>query len=180
MTGHNAGMVLIFGWGAGKAQDLGEVAPTTCPNCHNQVFLHHIKSDKKISLYFVPVVKYGSDEYLACPVCKSGVQIQPAQREAVVRMKGTTSAYRRQLVPLTAYQPMVDQFWRGVGVNPTGQQVLQPTATIPPPAGPTAAAAAASPASSVSDQLQNLGKLHATGVLTDEEFTAAKKRLLGS
>jgi len=174
-------MVVIFGWGAGKAQDLGEVAPTTCPNCHNQVFLHHIKSDKKISLYFVPLVKYGSDEYLACPICKSGVQIQPAQRQAVVTMKGTTSAFRRQLIPLAAYQPQVDQFWRGIGVNPTGQQVLQPAATIPPPA-PTAQINAAPPGSaapSVAERLESLGKLHSTGVLTDEEFTAAKKRLLG-
>ena len=144
-TGHNGAMVVIFGWGAGKAQDLGEVAPTTCPNCHNQVFLHHIKSDKKISLYFVPLVKYGSDEYLACPICKAGVQIPPAQREAVVRMKGTTSAFRRQVIPLATYQPMVDQFWRTMGVNPSGQQVLQPTATIPPPAAPVAAPVAAAP-----------------------------------
>ncbi len=32
-------MVVVFGWGTGEAQDLGEVAPTTCPNCHNEVFL---------------------------------------------------------------------------------------------------------------------------------------------
>jgi hypothetical protein len=172
-------MVVIFGWGAGKAQDLGEVAPTTCPNCHNQVLLHHIKSDKKISLYFVPLVKYGSDEYLACPICKAGVQIQPAQRDAVMRMKGSTSAFRRQVIPLATYQPMVDQFWRTMGVNPSGQQVLQPTATIPPPAAPVAAHPVATPQSSVADRLQDLGQLHATGVLSDDEFAAAKKRLLG-
>ena len=170
---------MIFGWGAGKAQDLGEVAPTTCPNCHNQVLLHHIKSDKKISLYFVPLVKYGSDEYLACPICKSGIQIQPAQREAVMRMKGSTSAFRRQVIPLATYQPMVDQFWRTMGVNPSGQQVLQPTATIPPPAAPVAAPQVATPQSSIAERLQDLGRLHATGVLSDDEFAAAKKRLLG-
>ena len=48
-------MVLIFGWGAGQAQDFGEVAPTTCPVCHNEVFLHHVKSDKSFSLYFIPL-----------------------------------------------------------------------------------------------------------------------------
>jgi hypothetical protein len=175
-------MVLIFGWGAGKAQDLGEVAPTTCPNCHNQVFLHHIKSDKKISLYFIPVVPYGSDEYLACPICKAGIQLQPSQRDAVTRMKGLTSAFRSQTLSQAAYQPAVDQFWRAMGVNPSGQQVLQPTATIPPPAAaPVPAAASPTPpeAPSVADRLADLGKLHATGVLTDEEFSAAKRRLLG-
>ena len=83
-------MVVIFGWGAGKAQDLGEVAPTTCPNCHNQVFLHHIQSDKQVSLYFIPIMPYGSNEYLACPICRYGLQIGPSQRQAVVKMKGAT------------------------------------------------------------------------------------------
>ena len=167
-------MVLIFGWGAGKAQDLGEVAPTTCPNCHNEVFLHHIKSDKKISLYFIPILPYGSNEYLACPICKFGLQIGPSQRQAVVKMKGATSAYRRRVITFEGYQPQVDQFWRGFGIDPSGQQVLRPTAAVPPP--PVVPVEPAEP--SMTERLENLGKLHATGVLTDEEFTAAKRRLL--
>jgi hypothetical protein len=37
-------MVVIFGFGAGSPEDQGEVAPCVCPNCHNQVFLHHVRS----------------------------------------------------------------------------------------------------------------------------------------
>lgn len=43
-----------------------------------------------------------------------------------------------------------------------------------PPAEPAAA-----PASPI-DQLKELGELHASGVLTDEEFAAEKAKLLGS
>lgn len=68
-------MVVIFGWGAGRAQDFGEVAPTTCPVCHNDVFLHHLKSEKSFSLYFIPLATYGSDEYLVCPICHNGLQL---------------------------------------------------------------------------------------------------------
>ena len=46
-------MVLLFGFGPGEAKDLGEVAPVTCPNCHNNVFLHHLQSKKAVRLYFV-------------------------------------------------------------------------------------------------------------------------------
>jgi len=46
-------------------------------------------------------------------------------------------------------------------------------------AAPVAAPPAATPQSSVADRLVELGKLHTSGVLTDDEFTAAKKRLLG-
>jgi hypothetical protein len=44
---------------------------------------------------------------------------------------------------------------------------------------PSAAAPAASPAAPI-DQLKELGELHASGVLTDEEFAAQKAKLLGS
>ena len=40
-------------------------------------------------------------------------------------------------------------------------------------------AAAAAPADDPNAQLQNLAQLHAQGVLTDEEFAAAKAKALG-
>jgi hypothetical protein len=164
-------MVVIFGWGAGQAQDLGEVAPTTCPNCHNQVFLHHVRSDKKISLYFIPLVPYGSDEYLLCPICHRGLQLHPEQQAAVARMHAATTAFRTRAITLAAYQPSVDQFWREFGVDPSGDQVLHPTSTVPAPASAT---------SSLAERLEGLAKLHATGILTDEEFASAKRSLLGT
>ena len=177
-------MVLIFGWGAGRAQDFGEVAPTTCPNCHNQVFLHHIRSDKHVSLYFIPLVPYGSNEYLACPICRHGLQIHPDQGTAVARMHAATTAFRTRTITLEAYQPRVEQFWREVGVDPSGERVLHPPSTAPSAGsraagGTVAAPSAAEPAiASLSDRLEALANLHTKGILTDAEFSAAKRRLL--
>jgi len=42
-----------------------------------------------------------------------------------------------------------------------------------------AAAPAAAPTKDVTAELQKLADLHKSGVLTDEEFAAAKKKLLG-
>ena len=47
----------------------------------------------------------------------------------------------------------------------------------PPPAAPTPAGA--SEGADVSDQLQELASMHASGVLSDEEFAAAKAKVLG-
>jgi len=45
---------------------------------------------------------------------------------------------------------------------------------------PAAAPAPAEPSASIDyDELEKLGKLHADGILTDEEFAAAKARILG-
>lgn len=76
---------------------------------------------------------------------------------------------------LEAYRPLVDRFWRDLGVDPLGAQVLRPTATVPPPEDAARAATAG-----LAQRLEGLGKLHADGVLTDDEFAAAKRRLLES
>jgi len=178
-------MVLIFGWGSGDAQDLGEIAPVVCPNCHNDVFLHHIKSDRKVSLFFVPLASYGTDEYLACPICRHGLHIAPADLRAVDQMQASTSLYRRGTLSADFYRAKVDEFWQRVGVAPSGQQVVRAAAAIPPPreAPPPAVAspapAAPSPSPSPYDALEGYARLHADGVLTDEEFAALKRRLLG-
>jgi hypothetical protein len=48
------------------------------------------------------------------------------------------------------------------------------------PPAPPAPPAPAAPAPSMLDQLNQLASLHEQGALTDEEFTAAKAKLLGS
>lgn len=53
------------------------------------------------------------------------------------------------------------------------QRAQQPYQQAPPPPPPAAAAP------SVSEQLNQLSALHEQGALTDDEFTAAKARLLG-
>jgi hypothetical protein len=54
----------------------------------------------------------------------------------------------------------------------------QPAYEAPPPAAPPQAAPA--PSSPMLDQLNQLATLHQQGVLTDEEFAAAKAKLLGT
>ena len=49
-----------------------------------------------------------------------------------------------------------------------------------PAADPQATAPAAPPSSSMIDQLNQLSALHQQGVLSDDEFTAAKAKLFGS
>ena len=120
--------MLIFGFGPGKAQDLGEVAPTVCPFCHNSVFLHFIRSKKSVRLYFVPVVPYGTDEYLLCPICTRGLQLSNEQSPSVGAMQGTTAAFRQGRLAEPDYLARVSQFWAAIGVNPGGEQVLQATA----------------------------------------------------
>ena len=109
-------MVLIFGWGRGPVDDRGEVAPISCPNCHNDVFLHKIRSTKRVSLFFVPVMPYGTDEYLVCPVCGHGLEIPLQNQSAVEGMRVATTAYRAGRLAEPDYLARTDAFWRSMGV----------------------------------------------------------------
>ena len=62
--------------------------------------------------------------------------------------------------------------------TPQYQQPAPPPPAAPVP--PTAPVAPAASAPSMIDQLSELTTLHERGALTDEEFTAAKTKLLGS
>ncbi len=55
------------------------------------------------------------------------------------------------------------------------QQVQPQQAAAPPPPAPPAPAPSADPIA----QLKELGELHTSGVLTDEEFAAQKAKILG-
>jgi hypothetical protein len=184
--------MVIFGFGPGKQEDQGEVAPAVCPNCHNQVFLHHVRSKKRFSLYFVPVVPYGTDDYLVCPVCSRGLQLSSAQLPYIRSMSGATASFRTGRLAEAPYMAQVERFWRQLGVNPAGQQLLTPASPdAAAPARPPAPARPATPVNPVAPaqpppaaetpwitQLQKLARLHEQGVLSDADYEAAKRRVL--
>jgi hypothetical protein len=182
-------MVVIFGFGPGSPEDQGEVAPFVCPNCHNQVFLHHVRSKKSVRLYFVPVVAYGTDDYLVCPVCSRGLQVSGAQLPHVRSMSRVTASFRAGRVAQARYMAQVERFWRQLGVNPAGQQLpapASPGAPVPArPATPARSAAPAPPPPMTADDhtswishLHQLAELHNQGVLSDAAYAAAKRRIL--
>jgi hypothetical protein len=189
-------MVVIFGFGPGKQEDLGEAVQIVCPNCHNQVMLHHVRSKKTVRLYFVPVVPYGTDDYLVCPVCSRGMQLSQNQVPHVASVKRATAAFRAGRLSEADYAAQADRFWRAMGVHVTGQPVAGGPAAAPAPPTPAAAPAPRAPApappaappappppaaadeTSWMAQLQKLAKLHEEGVLSDAHYESAKQRIL--
>jgi uncharacterized protein YbaR (Trm112 family) len=182
-------MVMIFGFGPGHPEDLGEVALCVCPNCHNQVFLHHVRSKKSVRLYFVPVVPYGTDDYLVCPVCSRGIQVKHAQLSDLRLMSDATASLRAGRLTQAGYMAQVERFWRQLGVNLAAQQPSAPAAPAAPaataPATPARSPSPAQPPDVDADdqpswmsQLRQLARLHDQGALSDTDFAAAKRRIL--
>jgi zinc-ribbon family len=189
-------MVVIFGFGPGKQEDLGEAVQVVCPNCNNQVVLHHVRSKKTVRLYFVPVVPYGTDDYLVCPICSRGMQLSQTQLPHLASIKRATASFRAGRLSPADYAAQADLFWRAMGVHVTGRPVAggQGAAPAPPPPRPPAPAAPAPPApaqaapapatpaagdeTSWLAQLRKLAQLHEEGVLSDAHYETAKRRIL--
>lgn len=184
-------MVVIFGFGPGKQEDLGEAVQVVCPNCNNQVMLHHVRSKKTVRLYFVPVVPYGTDDYLVCPICSRGMQLSQTQLPHLAPMQRATAALRAGRISPADYAAQAERFWRAMGVHVTGQPVAAagPAGAPPPPApaqptpAPPAAPAAPPPPAADEEtswlaQLRKLAQLHKDGVLSDAHYETAKQRIL--
>ncbi len=140
-------------------------------------------------LYFVPVVPYGTDDYLVCPICSRGLQISNAQVPYLRSMSSETVSFRAGRLPQAQYLAQAERFWRQLGVNPTGQQLVtaaSPGAAVPAqPASPVQSPAPARPPPVATDdqtswisQLHKLAQLRDQGVLSDAAFAAAKQRIL--
>jgi pyruvate-formate lyase-activating enzyme len=68
-------MLFIFGWG-GQSKVLGDGYTLMCPNCHNARSWRVVKTNKKVSLFFVPVVKWDAKYLMVCPVCSAGFELE--------------------------------------------------------------------------------------------------------
>jgi hypothetical protein len=90
-------------------------------------------------------------------------------------MRAATTAFRAGRLPDSDYRNRAEAFWGSMGLgSPAGSVPSRSAAPSPLPG-----AHGASPVeASLADRLADLGRLHAEGILTDEEFRAAKRRLL--
>jgi len=99
-------------------------------------------------------------------------------------MRAATAVYRRGGVAPQAYRGTVDQFWSVMGRDSGGRQMLTTPASLAGAAPQSKAARGTptprpGPAPDLASKLADLGKLRTDGVLTEAEFAAAKKKLLG-
>src|SRR5947207_13025748 len=78
-----------------------------------------------------------------------------------------------------------ERFWRQLGVDREGQQLLTPASPgVPVPVQPATSVRSAAPPPAADDraswisQLHQLAQLHNQGVLSDAAYAAAKRRIL--
>ncbi len=67
-------MLFIFGGGS-KQRDLGPGQTRTCPRCHNTTVWSRVAESKQVSLFFIPVARWGRREFEVCGICGTAVEV---------------------------------------------------------------------------------------------------------
>jgi hypothetical protein len=64
----------LFGFGT-KEQDLGPGAVRTCPNCGNTSTWARVRMVKQITVFFVPIARWGRRQVEVCGICGTAVEV---------------------------------------------------------------------------------------------------------
>ena len=67
-------MFFLFGFGS-KQQDLGPGAVRTCPNCGNTSQWHLVRQFRQVTVFFIPVLRWGRRRFEVCGICGATVEV---------------------------------------------------------------------------------------------------------
>jgi hypothetical protein len=78
-------LFLLFGAGI-RLKDLGAGHERTCPRCHNTAAWSRVRRFHELTLFFIPVARWGRQELEACPICGQQHELaEPARRRWSMR-----------------------------------------------------------------------------------------------
>ena len=67
-------MFFLFGFGT-KEQDLGPGEVRTCPTCGNTTTWARVRMVKQLTVFFIPVARWGRRRLEVCGVCGTAVEV---------------------------------------------------------------------------------------------------------
>lgn len=130
--------MIIFGWGGGKAKDLGPALPQTCSSCGHEGFFHYFTVTKWFRLYFIPIIPYSTRHFLSCPVCTSGTELtSPTDRQRIHALVATTASLSSGHLSPAAYAAQIGGTFGEAAPAPA----LPPAPALEKPVAPPASAA---------------------------------------
>ena len=67
-------MFFLFGFGT-EQQDLGPSDVRPCPNCGNTSQWHRVRQFRQVTVFFVPVARWGRQQLEVCGICGTAVEV---------------------------------------------------------------------------------------------------------
>ena len=76
-------MFFIFGWGHLTKKQFDSGIERVCSQCHNHVHMILVNVKKWFTFFFLPLIPYGSEYFLACPTCGNAVKLNKMQFDEI-------------------------------------------------------------------------------------------------
>lgn len=92
--------MFVAGYGR-RAKALGHGPTLDCPNCHNRVETVIVETSRRVSLMFVPVAKWDSEFWLACPICERAGRLDGRAHAQLILAESLSGGRSHQLLPTT-------------------------------------------------------------------------------
>ncbi|WP_336922328.1 zinc-ribbon domain-containing protein [Aquipuribacter sp. SD81] len=70
-------MFVLFGVGDSR-DELGPGATRTCPRCHNTTTWTRVRTSRRLTVFFVPVLRWRRRELEVCGICGTATEVGPA------------------------------------------------------------------------------------------------------
>lgn len=96
--------MILVGWGK-KAKQLAFTGIEKCRNCKNWCRFDLYEMSRRVTLYFVPVAKWGKTYYVVCHTCQAGFEVgEPEAQELLRKSVGLPDALNTEMLFLTLVQ----------------------------------------------------------------------------
>ncbi len=83
-------MFFIFGWGHQTRKQFDSAIERDCPQCRNRVRLVLLHVKKWFTFFFIPLIPYAAEYFLACPTCGHALMLNKTQFDGI--RNGTADA----------------------------------------------------------------------------------------
>jgi len=74
---------ILIGWGK-DTKSLAYLGIARCSNCRNYDHLYLCETSSKVTLFFVPILKWGKKYFKVCNVCDARQEISEAKKTALL------------------------------------------------------------------------------------------------
>ncbi|MEA5018658.1 MAG: zinc ribbon domain-containing protein [Erysipelotrichaceae bacterium] len=82
--------MIIWGWRKTR-KILLKVDEQECSNCHNTNQFDLVRLTSWFTLFFIPIIPYKREYFIACPICEFGHKIDKYEKERIMLLKGDGS-----------------------------------------------------------------------------------------
>jgi len=76
--------MILAGWGRG-ARAIAYLGIGKCQGCRNWDHFQLFETQRRVTLYFVPVAKFATHYYAVCNCCQAAVELSKAEADVLLR-----------------------------------------------------------------------------------------------